>query len=77
MALPAQPDAVSAWHTIRGELQRIVSDSAFEIWLAPVELESFDGNLLLLRAPCAAADPRPRQAMPIGRGDKPITAEAL
>ena len=53
MALPAQPDAVSAWHTIRGELQRIVSDSAFEIWLAPVELDSFDGNLLLLRAPQA------------------------
>jgi chromosomal replication initiator protein len=53
LALPAQPDAVSAWHAIKGELQRIVSDSAFEIWLAPVELDSFDGNLLMLRAPQA------------------------
>jgi chromosomal replication initiator protein len=53
LALPAQPDAVSAWHTIRADLQRLVSDSAFEIWLAPVELDSFDGNLLLLRAPPA------------------------
>jgi chromosomal replication initiator protein len=51
LALPAQPDAVSAWHTIRAELQRLVSESAFEIWLAPVEVDSFDGNLLLLRAP--------------------------
>ena len=53
MALPAQPDAVSAWHTIRADLQRLVSDSAFEIWLAPIELDSFDGNLLILRAPPA------------------------
>ncbi len=51
MALPAQPDAVSAWHTIRTQLQRLVTDSAFDIWLAPVELDSFDGTLLLLRAP--------------------------
>ncbi len=53
MALPAQPDAVSAWHTIRAELQRRVSPSAFDIWLAPVELDSFDGTTLLLRAPPA------------------------
>jgi len=53
LALPAQPDAVSAWHTIRADLQRLVSDSAFEIWLAPIELDSFDGNLLILRAPPA------------------------
>jgi chromosomal replication initiator protein len=51
LALPAQPDAVSAWHTIRADLQRLVSESAFDIWLAPVELDAFDGNLLLLRAP--------------------------
>ena len=53
MALPAQLDAVSAWHTIRTDLQQRISDSAFEIWLAPLELDSFDGNLLLLRAPPA------------------------
>ncbi len=53
MSLPAQPDAVSAWRTIRVELQRLVGTSAYEIWLAPIELESFDGDLLLLRAPAA------------------------
>jgi chromosomal replication initiator protein len=36
---------------IRAELQRLVGNSAFDIWLAPIELESCDGDLLLLRAP--------------------------
>jgi chromosomal replication initiator protein len=53
LTLPAQSDAMSAWHTIKAELQRLVSESAYEIWLAPVELESFDGEVLLLRAPKA------------------------
>jgi chromosomal replication initiator protein len=53
LPLPAQPDAVPAWRTIRAELQRLVGTSAYEIWLAPIELASFDGNLLLLRAPAA------------------------
>jgi chromosomal replication initiator protein len=55
LALPAQPDAVSSWHTIRAELQQLVSESAYEIWLAPLELDSFDGDVLLLRAPQATA----------------------
>jgi chromosomal replication initiator protein len=38
---------------IRAELQRHVAPSAYEIWLAPIELESFDGDMLLLRAPRA------------------------
>jgi chromosomal replication initiator protein len=42
---------VSAWRTIRAELQRLVGNSAYDIWLAPVQLESFDGHVLLLRAP--------------------------
>jgi len=50
---PAQPDAVSAWRTIRAELQRLVGASAYDIWLAPLELDSFDGSVLLLRAPAA------------------------
>ncbi len=53
MALPAQPDAVSAWHTITAELRRVVGELAYEIWLAPVQLESWDGQVLLLRAPQA------------------------
>ena len=53
MSLPAQPDAVSAWRAIRADLQRRVGNSAYEIWLAPIELDSFDGDVLTLRAPQA------------------------
>jgi chromosomal replication initiator protein len=53
VSLPAQPDAVSAWRTIRADLERRVGTSAYEIWLAPIQLESFDGDLLLLQAPQA------------------------
>lgn len=53
MPLPAQPDAVSAWRTIRADLERLVGVSAYEIWLAPIELESYDGDVLYLRAPQA------------------------
>jgi chromosomal replication initiator protein len=51
LSLPAQPDAAAAWRTIRRELQRLVGNSAYEIWLAPVELQSFDDDVLLLKAP--------------------------
>jgi chromosomal replication initiator protein len=53
LSLPAQPDAVPAWRAIRAELRRLVGTSAYEIWLAPIELESFDGDVLHLRAPAA------------------------
>jgi chromosomal replication initiator protein len=53
LALPAQPDATAAWHAIKAELQRLVSESAYDIWLAPVQLDSFNGEVLLLRAPPA------------------------
>lgn len=51
MALSAQADAMDAWRTIRAELRRLVGASAFEIWLAPLTPESWDGELLSLRAP--------------------------
>ncbi|HWE08591.1 MAG TPA: chromosomal replication initiator protein DnaA [Solirubrobacteraceae bacterium] len=38
---------------IKAELQQLVTQSAYDIWLAPVELDSFDGDVLLLRAPQA------------------------
>ena len=53
MTLPAQPDAVSAWRLIQAELRRCVGESTFDIWLASIELESWDGHLMLLRAPDA------------------------
>jgi chromosomal replication initiator protein len=51
LALPAQPDAMAAWRTIKAELRQMVGDSAYEIWLAAVELESWNGEQLTLRAP--------------------------
>ncbi|HEY2320788.1 MAG TPA: chromosomal replication initiator protein DnaA [Solirubrobacteraceae bacterium] len=42
---------MSAWRAVRAELQQLVGNSAYEIWLAPIELESFDGDALVLRAP--------------------------
>jgi chromosomal replication initiator protein len=53
LAVPAHPDAVSAWRTIKADLRRVVAESAYDIWLAPVELESLSGETLLLRAPKA------------------------
>ncbi|MGI8863502.1 MAG: chromosomal replication initiator protein DnaA [Solirubrobacteraceae bacterium] len=39
------------WRTIRAELRQTLGDSAFDIWLAPVQLESWDGRRLSLSAP--------------------------
>jgi chromosomal replication initiator protein len=53
LALPAQPEAMEAWRAIRTELRRLIGDSAYEIWLAPIQLDSWDGKRLALRAPKA------------------------
>jgi len=42
-----------AWRAIRAELRRLVGESTYEIWLAPLELKAWDGELLLLQAPPA------------------------
>jgi len=42
-----------AWRTIRAELRQLVGESTYEIWLAPLELKAWDGELLLLEAPAA------------------------
>ena len=42
-----------AWSKIRTELRRLVGESTYEIWLAPLEISSWDGTLLLLEAPGA------------------------
>jgi chromosomal replication initiator protein len=51
LALPAQPDATLAWRTIRAELREIVGHSAFDIWLAGLDLQSWDGRVIALDAP--------------------------
>ncbi len=53
MALSAQPEPTPAWRTIQSELRKLVGDSTYEIWLAPLELKSWDGELLTLEAPPA------------------------
>jgi chromosomal replication initiator protein len=53
LALRAQPEPTSAWRTIQSDLRRLVGESTYEIWLATVELKSWDGELLLLMAPPA------------------------
>ena len=49
MALPANVDLTHAWREIRDELRRVVGDSTFEIWLASLEAQDFDGRTLVLR----------------------------
>jgi chromosomal replication initiator protein len=51
LALPAHPAPIPAWHTIRSELRRVVGESTYEIWLAPLELKAWDGTILVLKAP--------------------------
>jgi chromosomal replication initiator protein len=52
-AHPAQSEPIPAWRTIRSELRQLVGESTYEIWLAPLELKAWDGELLLLEAPAA------------------------
>ena len=51
MPLPEHQDAASAWSGLSAELLQRVGESAFEIWLAPLAPESFDGRTLTLVAP--------------------------
>jgi chromosomal replication initiator protein len=51
LALAAQPEPLPAWQTIRAQLRRTVGESTYDIWLAPLELKTWDGHVLLLEAP--------------------------
>jgi chromosomal replication initiator protein len=53
LELPAHLEPSSAWREIRAELRRIVGESAYEIWLEPIEVKAWDGAVLLLQAPPA------------------------
>ena len=54
MELPAHVDELApVWRDIRGELQRAVGQSTYELWLAPLEIKSWDGATLVLQAPPA------------------------
>lgn len=51
MELPAQLELTPAWHEVRAELRRAVGDSMFDIWLAALEPQAWDGAVLTLQAP--------------------------
>jgi chromosomal replication initiator protein len=51
LELPAHLEPTSAWREIRAEVRRMVGESTYEIWLAPLEVKAFDGAVLLLQAP--------------------------
>jgi chromosomal replication initiator protein len=53
LELPAQLELTSAWREIRAELRRTVGESAYEIWLDPLELKAWDGSVLMIEAPPA------------------------
>jgi chromosomal replication initiator protein len=56
LALPAQLEPMPAWRAIRDELRRLVGDTMYEIWIAQIEVEGWDGELLVLKAPAATQD---------------------
>ena len=51
LELPEHPELAPAWREIRTELRRVVGESTYEIWLAPLEVKAWDGTQLLLQAP--------------------------
>jgi chromosomal replication initiator protein len=53
LELPAHLELTPAWREIRAELRRVVGESTYEIWLAPLEVKSWDGTVLLLEGPGA------------------------
>ena len=53
MELPAHLELTPAWRAIRVELRRIVGETTYEIWLAPLEAKAWDGSVLVLEAPPA------------------------
>jgi chromosomal replication initiator protein len=53
LELPAQLEPDAAWREIRAEARRVVGESTYEIWLAPIEVQAWEGAVLFLQAPPA------------------------
>jgi chromosomal replication initiator protein len=51
LALEAHPEPLLEWRAIRAEIKRVVGETTYEIWIAPIEFQAWDGELLLLKAP--------------------------
>jgi chromosomal replication initiator protein len=53
LELPAQLELTPAWHEVRAALRRAVGDTTYDIWLAALEPQAWDGAVLVLQAPAA------------------------
>jgi chromosomal replication initiator protein len=49
LELPVHLEPTPAWQDIRSQLRQTVGESAYNIWLAPLELKSWDGSVLVLQ----------------------------
>jgi chromosomal replication initiator protein len=56
LSLSAHLEPTGAWRELRAQLRRAVGDSTFEIWLAALELRSFQDGKVLVDAPPATYD---------------------
>ena len=53
MELPAQLGLDPAWREIRAQVRQAIGDSTFDIWIAPLEVKAWDGDVLVIEAPRA------------------------
>jgi len=53
LELPTNFEQDDVWRATREELRRVVGESTYEIWIAPLEVKAFEGGVLRLRAPAA------------------------
>jgi chromosomal replication initiator protein len=51
LELPAHPELTPAWRKVRAELRRVVGESTYELWLAPLQARAWDGRVLSLAVP--------------------------
>lgn len=51
MELPEHREPTPIWRELSAHLRRIVGESTYDIWLAPLDVRSWDGKLLVLEAP--------------------------
>jgi chromosomal replication initiator protein len=53
LTLPAHQEFSAAWRHIRAELREAVGESYYELWIAPLEPDTWDGSVLTIRTAAA------------------------
>jgi chromosomal replication initiator protein len=53
LELSANLEPAAAWREIRAEVRRVLGDSTYELWIAPLEVRALEQHQLLLSAPPA------------------------